>query len=133
MRVIIDTNIISDIVTQDPNWSIWSATQLQQYGQDELVINGIIYGELSYGYESQTDVDEIVSNFGLTLDVMPRSAFFLASKAYEVYRQRGGNKTCPLPDFFIGAHAEAEGCPILTRDVKRYKTYFPTVTLIAPP
>lgn len=122
MRVIIDTNIISDIVTQDPNWSIWSATQLQQYGQDELVINGIIYGELSYGYESQTDVDEIVSNFGLTLDVMPRSAFFLASKAYEVYRQRGGNKTCPLPDF-SSAHMlklkDAQFSLVMLSDIKR--------------
>ena len=95
-------------------------------------INSLIYSELSYEAGEIEEVERILVTLGLIYQEMPREALFLASKAYQTYRLRGGIKTAPLADFFIGAHAAVLGIPILTRDVSRYQTYFPNVELIAP-
>lgn len=131
MRVLVDTNVLADVVHNDKLWAPWAQMQLVQYS-DGLVTNPMIYAELCYHAESTAEVDGLVEEFGLFWEELPRHALFLASRAYQMYRQRGGTKTSPLPDFFIGAHAQVAGIPILTRDAGRYKTYFPTVPLISP-
>jgi len=98
----------------------------------ELVINLVIYAELSLAFETVEALDAVVDQMRLTLAEVPRPALFLAGKAFLQYRRSGGRKSNVLPDFFIGAHAAASRCPLLTRDVQRYRTYFPTVELIAP-
>lgn len=132
MAVLVDTNIIVDVITEDPNWGDWSIAMLDHYDRDGLLINPMIYTELCYGFKSQSDVDNIVKKFGLALEEIPRPALFMTSKAFANYRKRGGNKIRPLPDFFIGAHAQARHYPLITRDATRYKSYFPNVTLITP-
>ena len=128
--VLVDSNIIFDIVNQDERWAEWSIDSLSQHGQ--VVVNSIIYAELCYLQTSVDEVDSLLRALGLSYRELPREALFLASKAFKTYRSRGGGKSSPLPDFFIGAHAAALGIPILTRDVARYRTYFPTVPLICP-
>jgi predicted nucleic acid-binding protein len=132
MAVIIDTNIVLDIVTDDPSWAGRADHALRQHRVQGALINPVIYAELCTGAPSQDDVDEIVHDLKLDFREIPKSGLFLAARAYRQYRSNGGTKTSPLPDFFIGAHAEILGCSILTRDPKRYRTYFPKVTLICP-
>lgn len=131
MAVLVDTNVILDILHGDPVWVEWANAQLRSYA-GELWINPMIYAELCYRATSSDEVDQVMVDMGLNYEEMTRPALFLAAKAYQVYRQRGGTKTAPLPDFFIGAHAAVLGIPILTRDPGRYKTYFPGVPLICP-
>lgn len=131
MAVLVDTNVIVDVLHGDPLWADWANNKLTRSG-GELWINPMIYGELCYRATSTDEVDEVMVSMGLNYEELTRPALFLAAKAYRVYRQRGGNKTTPLPDFFIGAHAEVLGIPILTRDQGRYRTYFPGVALICP-
>lgn len=130
-RVLVDTNVIFDVLHGDPNWSEWSRSRLETFA-DGLVINPLIYSELCYQAESVEEVDEVVAALGLDLVELPREALFLAAKAFRKYREQGGPKTSPLADFFIGAHAEVASLPVLTRDVKRYRTSFPSVALICP-
>jgi predicted nucleic acid-binding protein len=131
MSVVVDTNVISDLVHQDPLWSGWSNEQLLQHAGD-LVVNPIIFAELCCRANSAEEVDQIISALGLGYEELSQEALFLAAKAFLAYRLRGGTKTSPLPDFFIGAHAQAAGHALLTRDKARYETYFPTVPLICP-
>ena len=132
MPVLIDTNVILDIVIDDATWAQRADGTLQKHRHEEVFINPVIYAELCTGAPTQDYVDEALADLQLDYHEIPRAGLFIASKAYKRYRSNGGNKTSPLPDFFIGAHAELLGCPIITRDMKRYRTYFPTVELITP-
>ncbi len=129
--VLVDTNVLLDVSEQDEKWVDWSQEQMGKY-VDRMLINPLIYTELCYEAGGIADVDAILVTLGLHFRELPRQALYLSSMAYKLYRKRGGTKTSPLPDFFIGAHAAALHIPILTRDVSRYRTYFPEVTLIAP-
>ncbi len=131
MSVLVDTNVISDVLHGDPQWLEWSANHLAEF-ESSLIINPMIYAELSYRAESRRGVDEIIDGFRLRLVELPRDALFLTAQAFKRYRLQGGKKTSPLADFFIGAHAQVLSIPLLTRDIGRYQTYFPKVSLIRP-
>jgi predicted nucleic acid-binding protein len=131
--VFVDANVLLDVLTADPDWSDWSLAQLESLSlSDELAINDIVYAELSVGYDDVAQVDEAVEGMRLRLVPIPRSALFLAAKTHRRYRQAGGTKLGVLPDFFIGAQAAVDGAALLTRDARRYLTYFPELELIAP-
>jgi predicted nucleic acid-binding protein len=132
--VLVDTNVLLDIATRDAVWFEWSSVRLAEVQQEnECAINPVIYAELIPAYVTTYDLDSILvppEHFRrLTL---PYSAAAPAARAFAAYRKAGGVKTSPLPDFFIGAHAEAEGLALLTRDATRYRSYFPAVKLICP-
>jgi predicted nucleic acid-binding protein len=130
---LVDSSVILDIVTEDPAWSEWSADALAQALDDgPLVINPIVYAEISAGFDRIEDLDDAVPADDFQRDALPYEAGFLAGKAFLAYRRRGGQKRSPLPGFYIGAHAAVRGYRLLTRDAARYRTYFPTVSLIAP-
>ena len=128
--VLVDSNVIMDLIQRDKRWAEWSLETLSQFSQ--VRINPIIYAELCYQKTTAEEVDQLMEVLDLGFEELPRSALFLASRAFRAYRRRGGTKSAPLPDFFIGAHAAALGIPIITRDVVRYQTYFPMVPLICP-
>lgn len=129
----VDSSVILDVVTSDPAWSEWSADALAQARDDgQLVINPIVYAEVSVGFDRLEDLDDAVPADDFQREVLPYEAGFLAGKAFLAYRRRGGQKRSPLPDFYIGAHSAVRGYRLLTRDATRYRTYFPTLTLIAP-
>ena len=131
--ILVDTNVLVDIVSDDPVWAEWSERHLAlAAAQDELAINDIIYAELSVRYPTIEELDAMVDAAGLVSATIPRPALFLAGKAFQRYRSAGGVKTGVLPDFFIGAHAAISGSALVTRDSGRYRTYFPGITLIAP-
>jgi hypothetical protein len=131
--VLVDTNVLVDVLEDDPRWADWSTSQLRaQSLVHELAINPIVYSEISLAFASVEDVDQAVDGMGLRLLEIPRAALFLGRKAFLRYRREGGVKTGVLPDFLIGAHAAVSGCALLTRDVRRYRMYFPRVMLIAP-
>jgi predicted nucleic acid-binding protein len=132
-NVLVDSNVILDIVTEDTNWFEWSASKLSESAeQTTLSINSIIYAEVSIGFERIEELEAALPiSFFRRLD-LPWEAAFLAGKCFWQYRQRGGNKRSPLPDFYIGAHAVIADMILLTRDVNRYQTYFPTLELITP-
>jgi len=132
MPILVDSNVILDIVTQDPVWLAWSNMALLRHVSIGLLANAMVYAELCCNAESIGEVDSILGEMDIHLSEIPRQALFLASKAHLAYRDRGGSRTSGLPDFFIGAHAQTLGIAILTRDPGRYKTYFPDVTLICP-
>ena len=130
---LVDTNILLDLLKDDPDWSDWSVRQLKAAAaRGPLRINDVVYAELSVGAERIEQIDAFLA--GITIDIMPssRQSLFLAAKAFASYRARGGIKTGVLPDFFVGAQAAVECVPLLTRDAARYRTYFPVVELIAP-
>ena len=129
--ILVDTNVLLDLTEKDDQWADWSQDQMNLY-VGRLVVNPIIYSELCYEAGRVEDVDAVLITLGLGFQEFPCQALFLASQAFKLYRNRGGNKTSPLPDFFIGAHAAALGIPILTRDIARYRSYFPEVELICP-
>ena len=119
--LLVDTNVLVDVLQDDPQWANWSIGQLRaQASIHQLTINPIIYAEISLSFST------------LELREISRPALFLAAKAFVQYRRRGGRKLQVLPDFFIGAHAAVEGWPLLTRDASRFRTYFPTLDVIAP-
>ncbi len=131
--VLVDSNVILDVFLDDMQWADWSESMLDKYSsQTTLYINGIIYSEISIGFEKIEELEYSVSRAGFQLIEIPKEALFLAGKAFLKYKKRKGSKTTPLPDFFIGAHAAVLGLDLLTRDVSRYKSYFPTVKLITP-
>lgn len=131
--LLVDTNVLVDVLTNDPQWANWSIQQLRAQSQvHDLLINGVIYAELSLIFDSVEALDETVDGMGLILNEMPRPALFLAGKAFIRYRREGGKKNNVLADFFIGAHAAVLRCPILTRDARRYRGYFPGVHLLVP-
>lgn len=131
MGILVDTNVISDVIHGESDWTVWAIKNLSQH-YDELNINPIIYAELCCRAKSTQELDALLNGLGFQYLELPRDALFQAAQAFLTYRHRGGSKTSPLPDFFIGAHAAALDIPILTRDIDRYKTYFPSVTLITP-
>lgn len=129
----VDTNVLLDLATNDSQWFDWSAKAIDTEAvKGPLWINAIIYAELSVRYDSVEAVDEFVRQAGAQIVEIPRTAAFLAGKAFARYRSSGGIKTGVLSDFIIGAHATVLDIPVLTRDVKRYRTYFPELRLIAP-
>ena len=131
--ILVDTNVLVDILQDDPAWADWSVQQLRSQSQvHELAINPTIYAELSLSFASVADLDDTLDDMGVKLDESPRAALFLAGRAYLKYRRVGGQKTNVLADFFVGAHAAILGYAILTRDGRRYRQYFPRVALITP-
>ena len=131
--VLVDTNVLVDVLQDDPQWADWSIDQMRaQASVHPLAINAVIYAEISLSFSTLEALDGVVTTLALEMREIPRSALFLAAKAYAQYRKRGGNKLQVLPDFFIGAHAAVEGWPLLTRDANRFRTYFPTLELLAP-
>jgi predicted nucleic acid-binding protein len=130
---LVDTNVLLDLVTDDPVWAVWSARQLRRLStRSSLIVNSVIYAELSVGYDHVDEVDAALDAAGVELVEIPRAALFLAGRAFQSYRARGGTRTSVLPDFFIGAHAAIQGLSLLTRDARRYRSYFPTIELITP-
>jgi hypothetical protein len=133
LTVFVDANVVLDVVTRDPIWSGWSLAHLDTISlEDELAINDVVYAEISTGYDTMAQVDEVIEGMKLKLVPIPRPALFVAAKMHQRYRKRGGTKTSVLPDFFIGAQALVSKVPLLTRDGRRYRTYFPQLQLIAP-
>jgi len=133
MDILVDSNVILDIATEDKDWFQWSSETLANCAETHsLVINPIIYAEVSIGFDRVEDVETVLSVSFFRRDPIPREAAFLAGKCFVAYRRKGGRKSSPLPDFFIGAHAAVARIPLLTRDVSRYRTYFPKLRLIAP-
>ncbi len=131
--IIIDTNVLLDVVGSDPVWSDWSRRQLNAAAAtDDMAINDVVYAELSVGYQRMEDLDEMLASTGISLAPIPRSALFLAGKAFRRYREAGGGRTGVLADFFIGAHAVITDAALITRDTRRYRAYFPRINLIAP-
>jgi predicted nucleic acid-binding protein len=130
---LVDTNVLLDVVTDDPNWSDWSIEQLESAAlRGPLLINEVVYAELAVRYERIERLEAFLAEAGLEMAVLPRSALFLAGKVFQKYRKAGGSRAGVLPDFFIGAHAAVNQLDLLTRDTARYRTYFPTVKLITP-
>jgi predicted nucleic acid-binding protein len=131
--VLVDSNVILDIVYEDSRWRGWSEAAIEQAaGETTLVINPIIFAEVSIGYAQAEHVEAVMPADRFRREALPYEAAFVAGKAFLDYRRRGGTKTSPLPDFYIGAHAAVRRYRLLTRDATRYRTYFPTVELIAP-
>ena len=133
--VLVDTNVLLDVATRDPRWFAWSSAQLAPLiNRHEAAINPVIYAELAPCYRNPRDLDlNLLPRTDFKRLALPYSAAFPAARAFAAYRRGGGTRTAPLPDFFIGAHAEAEGHALLTRDPTRYRLYFPQVRLITPP
>jgi predicted nucleic acid-binding protein len=130
---LVDSNVLLDIATEDPAWSAWSAGALANAANEgPLVINAIIYAEVSIGFATIEALDDALPPDVFGRQQLPFEAGFLAGKAFVAYRRRGGARPAPLPDFYIGAHAAINGHRMLTRDARRYRAYFPTVQLIAP-
>jgi predicted nucleic acid-binding protein len=131
--VLVDSNVILDVATEDPAWGRWSSETLARLADEAaLVINPLIYAEVSVRYAAIEDLEAAVPANLFRRDPLPYEAGFLAGKAFVAYRRRGGESASPLPDFYIGAHAAVMGYRLLTRDAARYRTYFPKVELIAP-
>ena len=131
--ILVDTNVLVDVLEDDPQWADWSIQQLRAQSKvHPLAINPVIYAELSLTFSTVESLDEAVEGMELLMQEIPRPALFLAGKAFVRYRRDGGIKTNVLADFFIGAHAAVAGCPVLTRDPRRYRSHFPSVTTIAP-
>lgn len=129
----VDTNVLLDVATDDPEWADWSLRQLDAAAlRGPVLINGVVYSEFSVGYARIEEVEAALAAVAIDIAEIPRAALFLAGKAFQRYRAQGGKRASVLPDFFIGAHAAVAGVPLLTRDVQRYRAYFPGVELIAP-
>ncbi len=131
--ILVDSNVLLDVLTEDENWFDWSAGQLarcSEYGF--LGINPIVYSEVSIGFKKIEDLEAVLPQAYFTYLDLPYEAAFLAGKCFVRYRRAGGSKRSPLPDFYIGAHAAVEGMMLLTRDKGRYRTYFPALSIICP-
>jgi hypothetical protein len=131
--VLVDSNILLDVFTEDAEWFEWSSTALERTAdRSRLVINAVIYAEASIRFSRIEDFEDALPPSVADREAVPYEAAFLAGKAFAAYRKRGGTKSRSLPDFFIGAHAAVAGYKLLTRDPRTYRTYFPRVALIAP-
>ena len=130
---LVDTNVLLDVLTNDPRWLSWSVSNLHiRANSGPLLINEVIYAEMAGHVSTESELDAAVEELQVRLERTPKSALFLAGKIFRRYRRAGGVRTGVLADFFIGAHAQVIRSPILTRDVRRYRTYFPEVELITP-
>lgn len=131
--VLVDSDVLIDVLGQDPTWEAWSADALRRASDEAvLVINPIVYGEISLGYEAVEALDAALTVHQLRREAVPWPAVFLAGRAFRAYRARGGTQSGLLPDFYIGAHAAVAGYRLLTRDPSRYRTSFPRLELISP-
>jgi len=131
--ILVDSNVIIDILTKDPVWRSWSEAALGEAAdRDEVAINPIIYAEIASGFGTMAELDLQLGSDMFRRLPLPYEAGFVAGRAFVEYRRRGGLRTSPLPDFYIGAHAAVSGLSLLTRDARRYAGYFPKVRLIAP-
>ena len=131
---LVDSNVILDLVTRDPHYLQWSKSQLvERELHGPLAINDVVFAEICGRSRNLANAESIVAAGGFVQLALPRAALFRAAQAFKLYRSRDGQRTGVLPDFFIGAHAEILGCPLLTRDRKAYRSYFPNVSLIIPP
>ena len=131
---LVDSNILLDILTEDPEWYEWSASALARRAeQSVLVIDPIIYAEVSIRFERIEDLEQALPASAFRRDALPWEAAFLAGKCFSSYRRRGGVKLSPMPDFYIGAHAAVAGMTLMTRDRSRYRTYFPSLEVVGPP
>lgn len=131
--LLVDTNVVLDVIENDPEWAAWSQAQLDSAAlKDILIINPVIYAELSLAFRRIEELERMLTKTGLRVEPIPREALFLAAKVFLKYRRKGGVKTGVLPDFLIGAHAAVLDLPLLTRDTARYETYFPSLKLISP-
>jgi predicted nucleic acid-binding protein len=133
MEILVDSNVILDVVTEDREWFQWSSKTLAYYAENHImVINPIIYAEVSIGFDRIEDVEAAMPLAYFRRAPIPWEAAFLAGKCFLDYRRKGGDKRSPLPDFFVGAHAAIARMALLTRDTSRYRTYFPKLRIIAP-
>lgn len=131
--ILVDSNVLLDVLTDDPQWYGWSSEQIERLAEDRvLAINPIIYAEVSVGFERIEDLEEVLPETVFARLPLPWEAAFAAGKCFLEYRRRRGARRSPLPDFYIGAHAAISGFKLLTRDTKRYRTYFPRLDIIAP-
>jgi predicted nucleic acid-binding protein len=130
---LVDSSVMLDILTADPGWVPWSSDALARARDDgKLVLNPIVYAEVSTGFTKIEDLDDAVPESDFGREQLPYQAGFLAGQAFLAYRRQGGQRRSPLPDFYVGAHAAVRGHRLLTRDSARYRTYFPSVEVIAP-
>jgi len=133
MTTLVDSNVILDVVTDDPIWGQWSADTLSRTAnRSTLALNPLIFAEVSIGFATIEELEQLLPAREFARLDLPYEAAFLAGKAFLAYRRRGGRRSAPLADFYIGAHAAVAGMALLTRDARRYRTYFPTVEIIAP-
>lgn len=133
MSTLVDSNVLLDVIEDEGEWADWSAAMLEQAAaQGPLVINPIVYAEICFGYDAIEVLEHALPPQFCRREALPWDAAFLASRAFVAYRRRGGARRSPLPDFYIGAHAAIAGHTLLTRDPKRYRTYFPKLRIIAP-
>lgn len=131
--VLVDSNVLIDVLTDDPTWYAWSSTTLEWAADRAIVaIDPIIYAEVSIGFSAIEEFEAALPRDAFPRLPLPLEAAFLAGKAFVRYRRAGGTKRAPLPDFYIGAHAAVEGMTLLTRDAGRYRSYFPTLSILAP-
>lgn len=131
--ILIDSNVLIDIFHDDPNWFDWSAGRLDEAeASGPLLINDVVYAEVSSRFPGIEELEAALFAARITVAAIPREALFLAGRAFVQYRAAGGQRTGVLPDFFIGAHAAVEALPLLTRDARRYRRYFPKIQIIAP-
>jgi len=132
-HILVDSNVLLDVITEDPNWAAWSSATLEEQSEENLLaINALIYAEVSIGFERIEELEAALPGSLVERLPIPWEAAFLAGKCFLQYRRRGGTKHSTMPDLFIGAHASVLGIPLITRDVARYRTYFPKLRLIAP-
>ena len=130
---LVDSNVLLDVITEDPQWFEWSSGALADRAEDSvLAVNPLVYAEVSVRFERIEDLDEALPESFLLRLALPWEAAFLAGKCFLEYRRRRGARSSPLPDFYIGAHAAVAGMSLLTRDATRYRTYFPGLDIIAP-
>jgi len=133
MITLVDSNVILDLVTDDPRWGGWSAEMLSRAADESsLAINPLIFAEVSFSFSTIEELEQLLPLKEFNRLSLPYEAAFLAGKAFLTYRRRGGRRSAPLADFYIGAHAAVTGMRLLSRDPRRYRTYFPTVPLISP-
>jgi predicted nucleic acid-binding protein len=131
--ILVDTNVIADVLTPRSEWQAWSIDRLDECRRgDALVTNDVVFAELSARLRTEADVKSVLSELFITFERIPTAGLFAAGQAFQKYRAAGGSRANVLPDFFIGAHAHVTHSPILTRDARPYRAYFPQVELIAP-
>jgi hypothetical protein len=130
---LVDSNVVLDIFLDDPRWAEWSESVLNKYNEIAILyINSIIYSEVSIGFQRIEELESAIHRAGFQILEIPREALYLAGKAFLTYKKGKGMKISPLPDFYIGAQAAVLNLDLITRDLSRYRTYFPTVKLISP-
>jgi len=131
--ILCDSNVLLDVLVDDPRWAAWSLAQLETWSRrGPVIVNPVVYAELAAGYDSVEELDGDLESMGLRYEEIPRDGLFLAAKAHLLYRRRGGTRAGVLADFFVGAHAAVRRLPLLTRDARRYRAFYPTVELVTP-